>query len=306
MSDEHGFVLAGDGWVQLTPLGEFYHNGAGVTQVVDREACDAIAKDFDARKADANFPGVLVDFDHFSLDTDKSSEAAGWITGLDGLESRPDGLWAKVRWSDAGLSAVKGGRFRLVSPVFPGVDSCEDLGGGRIRPRSLVSVALTNEPNIKGSKPIANRGPSGGESALASVPSPVSDGMPAVSDSRGPARLNDHDPADADKRFLWQLGNPPGGGAHCSDCLARNGLVKTLKEWHAMPRPKCHCCCTLAEVDAAAPAASDPATADGGSFADFGALANKGWTDEARAASLAVRRAKAKPKDAQTAVGQNC
>ena len=82
MSDEHGFVLASDGWVQLTPLGEFYHNGAEVTQVVDREACDAIAKDFDARKSDANFPGVLVDFDHFSLDTDKSSEAAGWITDL--------------------------------------------------------------------------------------------------------------------------------------------------------------------------------------------------------------------------------
>ena len=151
---ENGFALAADGFVQLTPLGEFYHRGAEVTQVIDRETCDAIAKDFNARKADANFPGVLVNFDHFSLDADKSSEAAGWITDL---ESRPDGLWAKVRWSDAGLAAVKGGRFRLVSPVFPGVDSCEDLGGRRIRPRSLVSVALTNEPNIKGGRPLSNR-----------------------------------------------------------------------------------------------------------------------------------------------------
>jgi len=73
------FILAGDGWVQVTPCGEFPHVGAGVTQVIDREACDRIAADFNGRKADANFPGVLVDFDHFSLDTGQSSEAAGWI-----------------------------------------------------------------------------------------------------------------------------------------------------------------------------------------------------------------------------------
>ena len=153
------FVLAGDGWVQVTPCGEFPHVGAGVTQVIDREACDRIAADFSARKSDANFPGVLVDFDHFSLDTEKSSEAAGWISDL---ESRDTGLWARVRWSDAGLAAVQGGRFRLMSPVFPPPSACEDLGGGKIRPVKLVSVALTNEPNIKGGRPIANREPEAG------------------------------------------------------------------------------------------------------------------------------------------------
>ena len=146
---DNTFVLAGDGWVQVTPCGEFPHAGAGVTQVIDREACDRIAAEFYSRKADSNFPGVLVDFDHFSLDTGQSSEAAGWITEL---ESRDTGLWARVRWSDAGLAAVQGGRFRLMSPVFPPPSQCEDLGGGKIRPRSLVSVALTNEPNIKGGK----------------------------------------------------------------------------------------------------------------------------------------------------------
>ena len=153
MSDKD-FMLAGDGWVQISPLGDFNHVGAGVVQVIDREACDRIAADFNARKSDANFPGVLVDFDHFSLDTEKSSEAAGWISDL---ESRDTGLWARVRWSDAGLSAVQGGRFRLMSPVFPPPSACEDLGGGKIRPVVLVSVALTNEPNIRGGKPIANR-----------------------------------------------------------------------------------------------------------------------------------------------------
>ena len=155
MSDKD-FVLAGDGWVQVTPCGEFPHVGAGVTQVIDREACERMAAAFAAHKADRgdNFPGLLVDFDHFSLDIGKPSEAAGWITDL---EARDDGLWARVRWTDSGLAAVTGGRYRLLSPVFRHPSGTEDLGDGRVRPVYLESVALTNEPNIKGGKPIANR-----------------------------------------------------------------------------------------------------------------------------------------------------
>ena len=62
---DNTFVLAADGWVNITPCWEFPHAGAGVTQVIDRTACDAIAAEFNARKADANFPDVLVDFDHW-------------------------------------------------------------------------------------------------------------------------------------------------------------------------------------------------------------------------------------------------
>ena len=222
--DNKDFVLAGDGWVQVTPCGEFPHVGAGVTQVIDREACDRIAADFNGRKSDANFPGVLVDFDHFSLDTEKSSEAAGWISDL---ESRETGLWARVRWSDAGLSAVQGGRFRLMSPVFPPPSACEDLGGGKIRPVMLVSVALTNEPNIKGGRPIANR--QVGSSLVHYCES-------SLVENRG------------GKKYRWVLGNPP-SGEHCGVCLARAGKIKTAPEWAAMGMPPCNCHCSLEEVD---------------------------------------------------------
>ena len=218
------FMLAGDGWVQVTPCGEFPHVGAGVTQVIDREACDRIAADFIGRKSDANFPGVLVDFDHFSLDTEKSSEAAGWISDL---ESRDTGIWARVRWSDAGLSAVQGGRFRLMSPVFPPPSACEDLGGGTIRPVMLVSVALTNEPNIKGGRPIANR--QVGSSLVHYCES-------SLVENRG------------GKKYRWVLGNPP-SGEHCGVCLARAGKIKTAPEWAAMGMPPCNCHCSLEEVD---------------------------------------------------------
>jgi phage I-like protein len=151
------FKFEKDGWVHVMPLGEFPHAEAGVVQVIDSEALKAITEDFKAKAGTENFPGLLVDFDHFSMDTDKPSEAAGWITEL---KADTEGLWAKVRWTAKGEAAVTGGEYRLVSPVFPKPSLCEDLGESRIRPRQLQSVALTNEPNIKGAKPLTNREPS--------------------------------------------------------------------------------------------------------------------------------------------------
>jgi hypothetical protein len=289
--DEDNFVLAGDGWVQVTPCGEYPHKGAGVTQVIDRASCDAMVSDFNARKAAENFPGVLVDFDHFSLDTDKPSEAAGWISEL---EARDDGLWARVRWSDAGLSAVTGGRYRLLSPVFRHPGGTEDLGEGRVRPVVLESVALTNEPNIKGGRPIANRGTEGGgqrtEDGRFENRETAGEG-PGGKEGKGPTgkqRPGDVISGPGAKKFMWLLGDPP-KGPHCGDCVSRNGQVKTLLEWLRMPAPKCHCYCRLAEVGKEVPAGYDPTAVT----LNLGNRWAKPWGDKARAASLAVRRAKA-------------
>ena len=277
-----GFVMAADGWAQVCPLGEFWHAGAGVTQVVDAEACAAMTADFSARAAEPNFPGVLVDFDHFSMDTGKPSEAAGWVGAL---EAREDGFWAKIRWTDAGLAAVTGGRYRLVSPVFPEPAACEDLGGGRIRPRRLVSVALTNEPNIKGGKPIANRAPSGADAGRENHGE--HEGHEDGECGRGVLHHEEHEGHEGAmenrvgvKRYRWTLG-PEAESGHCPTCLERAGQVKTAKEWALMPQTLCgkHCRCTLEEVAAGT---------------------KNRWMDEAREASLAVRRAKAAARAAGT------
>ena len=149
-----GFQFDEKGWAHITPLGEFEHAGAGVVQVIDAEAANAMVDDFKAKASADNFPGLLVDFDHFSMDTDKPSEAAGWICDL---RHDSKGVWAQVRWTDKGKASVEGGVYRLVSPVFPKPSLCESLGENRIRPREIVSVALTNEPNIKGAQPLTNR-----------------------------------------------------------------------------------------------------------------------------------------------------
>ena len=152
--NREGFQMPTDGWYQLAPLGDFAHAAAGVIQVVDSEACTAMAARFKADAAVPNFAGLLVDFDHFSLDERARSEAAGWIVNV---ESRDTGLWANIRWSDVGEEAVKGGRYRFLSPVWARSD-CVDLGNGRVRPVRLLNAAVTNDPNLKGIRPLSNSG----------------------------------------------------------------------------------------------------------------------------------------------------
>lgn len=142
---EGRFSLPADGWWQLVPLGEFPHASSGLVQVIDPEALEQIANRFR--------PGTLIDFDHFSYDPERPSEAAGWI---DQVEVREDGLWAKARWSDVGRSALLNGRYRFVSPTWlPG--DVVALGDSRVRPVRLDSAGLTNQPNLRGMAPLTNR-----------------------------------------------------------------------------------------------------------------------------------------------------
>ena len=85
------FQMPDDGWYQIAPVGEFPHSGAGVVQVVDRTACDAMVNAFRADALMPNFAGLLIDFDHFSLDEKLKSEAAGWITALEARFQTADG-----------------------------------------------------------------------------------------------------------------------------------------------------------------------------------------------------------------------
>lgn len=144
------FSLPSDGWIHIVPLGEYTHPDVGL-QVLDAQAAQAMVARFNREAAQPNFPGLRLDYDHFSYDPEKSSEAAGWITQLD---NRDDGIWAKVRWVNTGRDSVESGKYRLVSPVF---SEGETLAPGRLRPVRLDSVALTNNPNLRGMVPVTNR-----------------------------------------------------------------------------------------------------------------------------------------------------
>lgn len=151
------FKLPADGFFQFAPLGEYPIQDPvtknRVIQVVDAEAVSLMAADIARQKAKANWPGLLVDRDHFSYDNTKESRAAGWANEA---LARPDGLFGQIRFTNSGKADVEGGEFRFLSPVFDR-QSAVDLGAGRFRVTRLLGLALTNTPNLRGIAALSNR-----------------------------------------------------------------------------------------------------------------------------------------------------
>jgi phage I-like protein len=147
------FAPPADGYVHVEPYGEYTFRVTEGTNaprtlvmVIDEAAVDQQVATFRAEAAAAGsaFAGMLCDFDHFSLDNGQRSEAAAWVTDL---EKRADGLWAKMRWTDDGLAAITGGRYRYTSSVHSPAD-CQTIAPGRVRPARLDRFALTNDPRM--------------------------------------------------------------------------------------------------------------------------------------------------------------
>ena len=133
-------VAAGDELeVQLAPYGDFpgVLGGRTVRQRCDRAAFERLA---------GNFSGeVLVDFEH-KAERGGDTEAAAWVQAL--RVDPAKGLMATFRFTDKGAEAVANRRLRFLSPVWE-----LDAEG---RPGRLVSVGLTNKPNLP-VRPILNR-----------------------------------------------------------------------------------------------------------------------------------------------------
>lgn len=152
------FAEPADGKVQVMPFGEYdgrLTDGTKIVQVFDRQAAINIAASLESEKAKAgnNWPGVLVDLEHRSLDADGDTTAAAWLTSV---ESRPDGLYGELQLTTLGKPLVEGGQYRTLSPVF----AMEYIGGSqdklpRMRPVELQSIGLTNKPNLKGMIPLS-------------------------------------------------------------------------------------------------------------------------------------------------------
>jgi phage I-like protein len=157
-------ALPDDGWVHIVPKGVFpvprqitgpdgKEKVVTVQQVLDDASMTAMLNRFNEDAKAENFTGIRLDFEHFSYDTDKLGEAAGWIKEI---ANRENGLWAKIEWSDIGTAAVTNKRYKLLSPVWLPKD-CQVISDLRVRPLRLDSVGLTNNPNLKGMVPLSNR-----------------------------------------------------------------------------------------------------------------------------------------------------
>lgn len=98
-------------WYQLLPMGTFSgRDGRGPYRVLDPTGVVAA---FSRWSCD-----LCVDYEHQSLDAGQKAgpiPAAGWIKELD---PRPDGIWARISWTETAAACLQAKEYRYLSPVF--------------------------------------------------------------------------------------------------------------------------------------------------------------------------------------------
>ena len=153
------FKHPADGWYMIEPVGDHPNRSAGLVQVIDADAITSIVNRFNADAEAGRLSHgheMLIDHEHFKHDPDKETVAYGWAQKLD---NRADGIYARVRWTGTGQTAVDGGDYRFFSTEYDPAD-LKVLNDGkvkRVRPLKLDGLTLTNDPNNKGGRPITNR-----------------------------------------------------------------------------------------------------------------------------------------------------
>lgn len=143
----------GDGWYHIERWGDHpqtSQEGKTYVQVIDDEAVRAIVA------AGVPEEGLLIDVEHVSVTGVRDTRAYGWVRELAALPTEEGlQLCARIEWTPLGRPLVKDRIYKHFSTVYS-VELCADLGGGRLRPLQLVGLALTNQPNNPGQRPITN------------------------------------------------------------------------------------------------------------------------------------------------------
>jgi len=117
-------------WIRVVPRGTYRH-GSGFTQVIDAETCADLITNYLRSWS----PQLKIDFDHLP-----DLGVAGTITEL---QNRDDGVHARVTWTAEGSAAIRGERYKFISPQL----RVEPLPNSKnVRPTHLLAAGLTNKP----------------------------------------------------------------------------------------------------------------------------------------------------------------
>lgn len=129
------------GWQRLAVEGPLYYKGRHTE--LTREDLEAIRKNM-IRDVVVN-EEILVDYEHESEEKGGRVPAAGWIRHPE-VEVHPDGLWARVDWTDIGREDVEKERVKYFSPVI--IKNAKNKKTGEPIGAYLKSATLTNIPHI--------------------------------------------------------------------------------------------------------------------------------------------------------------
>lgn len=148
-------VLQGD-WLTV-PYGD--HDHALGLQRLDRAAAEEMAANFRSFSARLGrlFGGVPIYIGHPDdprlANQFPDRKAYGWIMAL---EARDDGLYLRPKWGAAGQDLLANAHYKWFSPFWGCRNDGQEHGRAILRPVRLVSIGLTNTPNIEGIPPLAN------------------------------------------------------------------------------------------------------------------------------------------------------
>lgn len=116
--------------------------------VFDEAAAKAIMEAFRASAEDPEWPGILVDEEHFSLDHEKSSAALAWAKEI---RQEADGsIWTRWDFTPKGRELWQSRTLVNRSPAFACTKDGKDY-----RPCALMSIGMTNAPHFKGLSTLA-------------------------------------------------------------------------------------------------------------------------------------------------------
>ena len=140
---------AAENWIRVTPYGEF-PNASGL-QICDRTAADRMVKHFHSLTGRVGrlFRGLPIYVGHPDYPPVVDDYPDKTVYGhINTLEARADGLYGSPNWSNEGKAMVNEKDFLYPSPHW----RMEPVHAraGAFRPVRLVSVGLTNNPNIQG------------------------------------------------------------------------------------------------------------------------------------------------------------
>lgn len=141
-------------WLKLAEYGDWPHP-AGL-QRFNQPAAENMVRHFQSLwgRLRRRFGGVPLYVGHPDDPTfagqsgHEDTRAYAWVTSL---EARPDGLYILPRWSEAGRELLHNAFYKFLSPRW----QLRPLGNGTFEPIRLISIGLTNHPNIPG-EAIAN------------------------------------------------------------------------------------------------------------------------------------------------------
>lgn len=110
--------------------------------VFDEAAAKAVMESFRNAAKDPQWPGILVDEEHYSLDRSKSSAAMAWARDI---RQEPDGsIWTRWEFTPKGRELWESKTLLNRSPVFACARS-----GKEYRPTALLSIGMTNTPHFR-------------------------------------------------------------------------------------------------------------------------------------------------------------